>query len=102
MAVDGSLLTAEAAADARSRLAASFRLRELVEFDTGTGAMPLFVAAERDAGPAADAFTYARVTPTFLDLVREGLVRPGTDDATTPAELLSRSLPAAPGDDPRR
>ena len=100
MAVDGSLLTAEAAADARSRLAASFRLRELVEFDTGSGAMPLFVAAERDAGPAADAFTYARVTPTFLDLVREGLVRPGTEDATTPAELLSRSLPTAPGDDP--
>ncbi|NHX35934.1 MULTISPECIES: hypothetical protein [Halolamina] len=100
MAVDGSLLTAEAAAGARSRLAAAFRLRELVEFDTGSGAMPLFVAAERDGDGAADAFTYARVTPTFLDLVREGLIRPGTGEATTPAELLSRSLPAAPGGDP--
>ncbi|WP_049980807.1 hypothetical protein [Halolamina rubra] len=100
MAVDGSLLRDEAAADARSRLARAFRLRELVEFDTGSGARPLFVAAERDADDAAEAFTYARVTPTFLDLVRDGLVRPGTGDATTPAALLSRSLPDAPGDDP--
>lgn len=102
MAVDGSLLADDAAAGARERLAASFRLRELIEFDTGGGAAPLFVAAERvaDGDEAAYAFTYARVTPTFLDLVREGLIRPGTGAAATPAELVSRCLPSEAGGDP--
>lgn len=107
MAVDGSFLAADAAAGARSRLAAEFRLRELIEFDTGAGTMPLFVAAERgdgavtgDADAADYAFTYARVTPTFLDLVREGLIRPGNGEETTPAELVSRCLPTAAGGAP--
>jgi hypothetical protein len=100
MAVDGGLLTDDAAAAGRSRLTASFRLRELVAFDTGSAAAPLFVAAERDGNADTDAFTYARVTPTFLELVREGLLRPGSDDATSPATLVSRSLPDAAGGDP--
>ena len=101
MAVDGSLLADEAAAGTRSRLASGFRVRELIEFDTGGGAAPLFVAAERvDSSVDDAAFTYARVTPTFLDLVREGLIRPGSGEETTPAELVSRSLPATAGGDP--
>ena len=117
MAVDGSLLADDAATGARSRLVEAFDLRELIEFDTGAGAMPLFVAAERapDTDPrgaappdaAADAtlddpssLTYARVTPTFLDLVREGLIRPGGDGRATPAELVSRCLPGEPGGEP--
>ncbi|MFD1567832.1 Eco57I restriction-modification methylase domain-containing protein [Halolamina litorea] len=103
MAVDGSLLGEDRddpAADARSGLARRFRLRELIEFDTGSGAAPLFVAAERtDDDPEGAAFTYARVTPTFLELVREGLIRPGGEE-TTPAELVSRSLPGTAGGDP--
>ncbi|MBP1987575.1 hypothetical protein [Halolamina salifodinae] len=101
MAVDGSLLDDEAAAGTRSRLATGFRMRELIEFDTGGGAAPLFVAAERvDSGAESDSFTYARVTPTFLDLVREGLIRPGSGEETTPAELVSRCLPGSAGGDP--
>jgi hypothetical protein len=100
MAVDGGLLADDAAAGARSRLTASFRLRELVEFDTGGASAPLFVAVDRDGSTRTEAFTYARVTPTFLELVREGLVRPGSDEATSPATLVSRSLPDAAGGDP--
>ncbi|MFW5939411.1 MAG: Eco57I restriction-modification methylase domain-containing protein [Halolamina sp.] len=100
MAVDGSLLDGDAVADARSRLIASFRVRELIEFDTGAGAAPLFVAAERAVEADPSAFTYARVTPTFLDLVREGLIRPGSGDRPTPAELVSRCLPDEAGGDP--
>jgi hypothetical protein len=100
MAVDGGLLAGDAAAGTRSRLMDSFRLRELVEFDTGGGATPLFVGAERDGDAGTDAFTYARVTPTFTELVREGLVRPGSDEATSPATLVSRSLPDTAGGDP--
>jgi len=101
MAVDGSLLTDDAVAGTRSRLRSAFRLRELIEFDTGGGAAPLFVAAERVESDAGEyAFTYARVTPTFLDLVREGLIRPGSGEETSPAELVSRCLPGRAGGDP--
>lgn len=106
LAVDGDLLASAAARGARTRLAEQFRLRELVDFDTGSGSNPLFVAAERRAdegGEGADAesdFTYARVTPTFLDLVREGLVRPDDTGNARPAELVGRCLPGEAGGDP--
>jgi hypothetical protein len=106
LAVDGDLLASAAAAGARRRLAEQFRLRELVDFDTGSGSTPLFVAAERrsddgdgEAGSATE-FTYARVTPTFLDLVREGLVRPDEAGNARPAELVGRCLPDHPGGSP--
>lgn len=116
MAVDGDLLSAGSAAPARRRLADGFRLRELVEFDTGSATAPVFVAAEcrgttgewrttgdgawRSAEDTAYEFTYARVTPTFLDLVREGLVRPDGSGNTRPAELVGRCLPDEAGGDP--
>ena len=100
MAVDGGLLTDETAVKTRSRLAESFRLRELVAFETGSATAPLFVAAERDGSAGTAAFTYGRVTPTFLELVRQGLLRPGSDEATSPATLVSRSLPDVAGGDP--
>jgi hypothetical protein len=115
MAVAGDVLDAPGAADAREQLAERFRLRELVHFDTGGESAPLFVAAERrgeederDGPPgeqsgAADAgyeFTYARVTPTFLDLVRAGLVRPDGSANAGPAELVGRCLPDEAGGDP--
>ena len=116
MAVDGDLLGAESTASARRQLADGFRLRELVEFDTGSETAPVFVAAEcrgttgewratgdsewRSAEDTASEFTYARVTPTFVDLVREGLVRPDGSGNARPAELVGRCLPAEPGGDP--
>ncbi|MEF8799500.1 MAG: hypothetical protein V5A38_01465 [Halolamina sp.] len=108
LAVDGDLLASSAAAGARTQLADKFRLRELVDFDTGSGSTPLFVAAERrssngregDEMGADTEFTYARVTPTFLDLVREGLVRPDEAGNARPAELVGRCLPDQAGGSP--
>jgi len=105
LAVDGDLLESGAAAGARRRLVERFRLRELVDFDTGGGSTPLFVAAERRAdaeseADRADEFTYARVTPTFLELVKEGLLRPDGSGTARPAELVGRSLPDRPGGSP--
>jgi hypothetical protein len=103
MAVDGDLLDSSAAIGARERLSGAFRLRELVDFDTGGASTPLFVAAERRDGEERVEpyeFTYARVTPTFLELVREGLVRPDDAGNARPAELVGRCLPDDAGGDP--
>ncbi len=102
MSVAGDLLDDPAAGGARDRLAAAFRIRELVDFDTGGESTPLFVAAQRreDGSSAADEFTYARVTPTFIELVREGLVRPDGSGSARPAELVARCLPDDAGGDP--
>ncbi|MFB6220581.1 MAG: Eco57I restriction-modification methylase domain-containing protein [Halolamina sp.] len=100
MAVNGDLLDSPTAAGARERLTEAFQLRELVDFDTGGESTPLFVAAERRTATDAYEFTYARVTPTFLDLVREGLVRPDDSGNARPAELVGRCLPDDAGGSP--
>lgn len=116
MAVNGGLLGAASAADARRRLVNTFRLRELVEFDTGSATAPLFIAGVcrgttgdwQESGdsesPSAEEtdyeFTYARVTPTFIELVREGLVRPDGSGNARPADLVGRCLPDEAGGDP--
>lgn len=113
LAVDGGVLDKRYGEQARAQLAQEFRVHELVDFDTGDDGGPLFVSGERirtDSPARAPAeyrpptydFTYARVTPTFVDLVREGLVRPGahTTANTTPADLVGRSLPVHPGQEP--
>lgn len=104
LAVDGDLLESSDAVGARTRLAEQFRLRELVDFDTGGESPPLFVAAERrseEGDEDADSeFTYARVTPTFLELVRQGLVRPDETGKARPAELVGRCLPDEAGGTP--
>jgi hypothetical protein len=116
MAVNGNLLGAPSAADARRRLVNTFQLRELVEFDTGSATAPLFIAGvcrgttgdwqDNGADESASAeeidyeFTYARVTPTFIELVREGLVRPDGSGNAHPADLVGRCLPDEAGGDP--